>query len=70
MPISNRFAVGSKNEGSEPRLNEVSIASQDRTYIANIPINIPPEEHLWRMRELKMKKGNKDLEEATRAAHS
>lgn len=48
MPISNRFAVGSKNDGSA-QLNEVSIASEDRTYLAKIPINIPPEEHLWKM---------------------
>lgn len=46
MPMSNRFGVGSQNRGSARELNEVSITSEDKTYLANIPINIPPEEHL------------------------
>jgi len=44
MPVSNRFALEVVSQGLQSK--DISINSEDKTYLANIPINIPPEEHL------------------------
>jgi hypothetical protein len=41
MPMSQRFKEG---KGETNNQNEVSITSEDKTHLAKIPINIPPEQ--------------------------